>query len=45
MNLPNRDGVNNRYYLIHKPDTDPEVLKQADICIEDVLNKTARENH
>ena len=26
MSLPKRDGVNGRYYLIHKPDTDPEVL-------------------
>ena len=29
MNLPKRDGVNDRYYLIHKPDTDPEVLKHC----------------
>lgn len=36
MNLPKRDGVNGRYYLIHKPDTDPEVLKHADQCIQDV---------
>ncbi len=33
MQLPPRDGVHQRYYLIHKPDTDPEVLKQADQCI------------
>ncbi len=45
MNLPKRDGVNGRYYLIHKPDTDPEVLKHADQCIRDVLNGTAKENH
>ena len=34
-----------RYYLIHKPDTSPEVLAEADLCIQDVLNGTARENH
>ena len=45
MSLPKRDGVNDRYYLIHKPDTSPEVLAEADICIQDVLNGTARENH
>ena len=45
MSLPNRDGVHNRYYLIHKPDTSPEVLAEADLCIQDVLNGTARENH
>ena len=45
MDLPKRDGVNDRYYLIHKPDTDPEVLRHADQCIQDVLNGTARENH
>ena len=28
MRLPKRDGVNGRYYLIHKPDTDAEVLEQ-----------------
>ena len=38
MNLPKRDGVNGRYYLIHKPDTEPEVLKHADQCIQDVLD-------
>mgnify|MGYP000836950042 CR=1 FL=1 len=32
-------------YLIHKPDTSPEVLAEADLCIQDVLNGTARENH
>ena len=26
MSLPKRDGVHDRYYLIHKPDTSPEVL-------------------
>ena len=36
MSLPKRDGVHGRYYLIHKPDTDPEVLKHADQCIQDV---------
>ena len=36
MSLPKRDGVNDRYYLIHKPDTDHEVLKHADRCIQDV---------
>lgn len=45
MSLPKHDGVNDRYYLIHKPDTSPEVLAEADICIQDVLNGTARENH
>ena len=45
MSLPKRDGVNGRYYLIHKPDTDPEVLKHADQCIQDILEGTARENH
>ena len=45
MSLPKRDGVNDRYYLIHKPDTSPEVLAEADLCIQDVLNGTARENH
>lgn len=45
MSLPKRDGVNGRYYLIHKPDTDPEVLEHADQCIQDVLDGTARENH
>ena len=45
MDLPKRDGVNDRYHLIHKPDTDPEVLRHADQCIQDVLNGTARENH
>lgn len=43
MSLPKRDGVHNRYYLIHKPDTSPEVLAEADLCIQDVLNGTARE--
>ena len=45
MSLQKRDGINDRYYLIHKPDTSPEVLAEADICIQDVLNGTARENH
>ena len=45
MRLPKRDGVNGRYYLIHKADTDAEVLEHADQCIQDVLNGTARENH
>ena len=45
MKLPPRDGVHQRYYLIHKPDTDSEVLKQADQCIEDVLAGKAKENH
>ena len=45
MSLPKRDGVHDRYYLIHKPDTSPEVLVEADLCIQDVLNGTARENH
>ena len=45
MSLPKRDGVNDRYYLLHKPDTTPEVLAEADLCIQDVLDGTARENH
>ena len=45
MSLPKRDGVHDRYYLIHKLDTSPEVLAEADLCIQDVLNGTARENH
>ncbi|OUN39156.1 hypothetical protein B5G28_06380 [Faecalibacterium sp. An77] len=45
MSLPQRDGVHDRYYLIHKPDTSPEVLAEADLCIQDILNGTARENH
>lgn len=45
MSLPKRDGVNGRYYLIHKPNTDPEVLAEADLCIQDILEGTARENH
>ena len=45
MSLPKRDGVHGRYYLIHKPDTNPEVLEHADQCIQDVLDGTAKENH
>ena len=45
MSLPKRDGVQGRYYLIHKPDTAPEVLAEADVCIQDILDGTARENH
>ena len=45
MSLPKRDGVHGRYYLIHKPDTDSEVLEHADQCIQDVLDGTAKENH
>ena len=45
MSLPKRDGVNSRYYLIHKPDTSSEVLAEADACIRDILDGTARENH
>ncbi|HIT04558.1 MAG TPA: hypothetical protein IAC22_08625 [Candidatus Caccocola faecipullorum] len=45
MNLPKRDGLHGRYYLIHKPETAPEVLAEADLCIIDVMNGTARENH
>ena len=45
MSLPKRDGIHGRYYLIHKPDTDPEVLAHADRCIQDVLDGTAKENH
>ena len=28
MSLPKRDGVNGRYYLIHKPDTSPEAVDE-----------------
>ena len=45
MSLPKRDGVHGRYHLIHKPDTDPAVLMEADLCIQDILDSTARENH
>ena len=45
MSLPKRDGVHDRYYLIHKPDTSPEVLTEADACIQDILDGTAQENH
>lgn len=37
MSLPKRDGVHDRYYLIHKPDTSPEVLAEADLCILDAF--------
>ena len=39
MSLPKRDGVHDRYYLIHKPDTSLEVLAEADLCIQDVLTE------
>ena len=45
MSLPKRDGVHGRYYLIQKPDTNPEVLEHADQCIQDVFDGTAKENH
>ena len=45
MSLPKRDGIHGRYYLIHKPDTAPEVLAHADWCIQDVLDGAAKENH
>ena len=45
MSLPKRDGVHDRYYLIHKPDVNPEVLEHADQCIQDVLDGTAKENY
>lgn len=45
MSLPKRDGVQGRYYLIQKPDTNPEVLEHADQCIQDVLDGTAKESH
>ena len=44
MSLPKRDGVNDRYYLIHKPDTSRSVLAEADACIQDILDGAAREN-
>lgn len=34
-------GINNRYYIIHENGTDAEVLKNADKCIEDIVNKSA----
>ena len=40
-----RDGVNGRYFLIHKPDTPKEILDEADVCIQDILDGKARENH
>lgn len=43
--LPKRDGLKGRYFLIHKPDTDPLVLAEADLCIQDIVNGVARENH
>ena len=45
MSFTETRRVHGRYYLIHKPDTDPEVLEQADQCIQDVLDGTAEENH
>ncbi len=45
MSLPKRDGVQGRYSLIQKPDTNPEVLEHADQCIQDVFKVTAKENH
>lgn len=44
MTLPKPDGLDH-YYLIHKPDTAKEVLEQADQCIQDILNGTARVDH
>ena len=38
-----RDGVNGRYFLIHKPDTPKEILDEADVCIQDILDGKARE--
>lgn len=38
MDLPKRDGVNGRYYLIHKTDTAPKLQKHADPCIQYVLD-------
>lgn len=43
--LPERDGLKGRYFLIHKPDVDPLVLAEADLCIQDIVNGVARENH
>ena len=40
-----RDGVKGRYFLIHKPDTPKEILDEADVCIQDILDGKARENH
>ena len=45
MSLPKRDGVHARHYLIHKPDISPEVLAEADACIQDIPNGSTRENH
>ena len=44
MSLLKRDSVQGRYYLIQKPDTNPEVLEHADQCIQDVLDGTAKVN-
>ena len=44
MSLPKRDGVHDRYYLIHKPDTAPEGRAEADACIPDILARTALED-
>ena len=47
MSLPKRDGVQGRYYLIQKPDTNPEVLwntPMRDCQLQDVLDGTAKEN-
>ena len=42
MSLPKRDGVQGRYYLIQKPDTNPEVLEHADQCIQELAGKKGR---
>ena len=44
MKLPKRDGLDGRYYVIHKPDTPAVVLELADQCIRDILEGKARKN-
>ena len=43
MSLPKRDGVHDRYYLIHKPDTSPEVRREAALLAQRELAKCMQE--
>ena len=45
LNLLKHDGFNHRYFLIHEPDTDVRVLEEADLCIRDIVEGNAQENH
>lgn len=45
LNLLMHDGETHRYFLIHDPNTNPEVLEEADLCIRDIANGVAHENH